>query len=70
MKTSDNEKLKKDRRRYYLHYRLRKNDYKVNTQEKTIFVNYLKQNEHSDIVTLYIKELSQTFGYGIQTSLN
>ena len=60
-----------NRRRYKLHYILRKHGFRVNTKEKTVYVNHnnfdLKDIEVID--KKYINKLKNKFNYGIQLTL-
>jgi len=64
------DKLKKQRRRYKIHYNLRKKGYQLNTSTKTVSVNEeeFKKNEYPRIISKYFDELID-LGYGIQSKL-
>ena len=53
----------KDRRRYKLHHRLRKQGVEIKTADRTIFVNC---NETEETLPKDVKELRNKFGYSIQ----
>lgn len=55
---------KEGRRRYYLHYRLRKKGLLVNVNERTIIYH----SQPSGIVKRYCEELKK-YGYEIQLSI-
>lgn len=57
-------KKKKANRRYYLHRKIRKQGYNLNTGERTIFVPYT-QTDYSKHVLI----LRDIFQYGIQTKI-
>jgi len=56
------------RRRYYIHYKLKKKGYKVRAAEKTVFMNHSETGNLKDIVQKYIDEL-KTLGYSIQLEI-
>ena len=58
-------------RRYYLHYKLRRLGYRVDSRERTVFVPYgefEKRTYRKPIIGKYIEELNSA-GYGIQSSI-
>ncbi len=61
----------KNNRRYYIHYRLRKAGYQVNTKQKTVLIDSIEfQNRTTP--ALYSKYFMQLIenGYGIQSTIN
>lgn len=57
----------KNRRRYKLHYKLRKRGGQILTKERTVLVNYTQ--EESELPKEAI-ELRNKFGYSIQMQIN
>ena len=57
---------KEDRRRYKLHHRLRKQEGKIKTADRTVFVNC---NETEETLPKEAKELRDKFGYSIQKEI-
>ena len=62
---------KKNNRRYKIHYKLRKKGYKINTGNKTVFINTIEFQikSYPAIVAKYLQELS-AMGYAIQSTLD
>ena len=60
----------KQKRRYNLHYILRKKGYKVDTAKKTISVDRkaFENKDYPKTINKYFSELS-TMGYGIQSKM-
>lgn len=60
----------KNNRRYYIHYKLRKAGYRVNTKGKTVSVHHIEfENKTTPkLFSKYFDELSKS-GYGIQSSI-
>lgn len=58
------EKVKKNRQRYNLHYRVRKQGYTLKSRKKTIYVPYDELT-----FTAHVQILRQRFGYVIQTEI-
>jgi hypothetical protein len=58
-------------RAYYLHYKLRKLNYRVNTRQKTVMVpsQQFEQGGYSPLVGRYLAELRQTYHYAIQSTI-
>lgn len=58
------EKVKKNRKRYNLHYRIRKQGFRLKTNEKTICVPF----DNIDL-SKQTQVLRDEFGYAIQTEI-
>lgn len=59
------EKSKKIKnRKYYLHQKIKKLNFKYNSSEKTIYIPF-----NNDIESKYIEELKQNFNYSIQITI-
>jgi ribosomal protein S20 len=55
---------KRNAKRYRLHFRIRKQGYRLNTKERTIYVEF-----ETEIKSKQVKKLQNEFGYAIQTEI-
>ena len=65
-KISDHMTNKTDRRRYYIHYKLKKNGLIIKARQRTIEVGHLQKDSLTQTSYNYLHELRE-LGYGIQT---
>lgn len=66
MMASNPQKAKAQRRRYYLHRRIRKFA-RLDTRHRTVFVPFLFEANEKE--QFYFNELRQRYGYAVQVEL-
>ena len=64
----DKETKSQRKRRYYLHYKLKKGGISTRASERTVFVNHTKIGDTEDPFRRYIGELKEK-GYNIQLEI-